>query len=125
MDFDQLVTWKVERSVFSKQCAIFLFLYILFHLYGIKGGKVGVSVDRSDAWFLSNVFNSLKLCLSSSKTTYFMSLLASSVWFEKLAEKLSDCNGGSGFLGRGRVKPNVIRIGWIYKRAKVVHTYSG
>lgn len=63
----------------------FSFVFFPFHLY--EGGRVGVGVDRSEAWFLSNVFNRLKLCLSSSKTTYFVCLLASSVWFENLSEK--------------------------------------
>lgn len=73
--------------MFSKQCAIFFFFFP-FHLYErLKGGRVGVGVDRSEAWFLSNVFHRLKLCLSFSKTTCFMCLLASSVWFEKLSEK--------------------------------------
>lgn len=73
--------------MFSKQCAIFLFFFP-FHLYeGVNGGMVGVGVDRLEAWFLSYVFNGLKLCLSSSKTTCFICLLASSVWFEKLSEK--------------------------------------
>lgn len=73
--------------MFSKQCAIFFFFFP-FHLYeGLKGGRVGVGVDRSEAWFLSNVFNRLKLCLFFSKTTCFMCLLASSVCFEKLSEK--------------------------------------
>lgn len=50
--------------MFSKQCAIFFFFFP-FHLYeGVKGGRVGVGVDRSEAWFLSNVFNRLKLSLS-------------------------------------------------------------
>lgn len=71
-------------SVFEAVCH-FLFFFFPFHLY--EGGRVGVGVDRSEAWFLSNVFNRLKLCLSSSKTTYFVCLLASSVWFENLSEK--------------------------------------
>ena len=73
--------------MFSKQCTIFFFFFP-FHLYeGVKGGRVGVGVDRSEAWFLWNVFNRLKLSLSFSKTTCFMCLLASPVWFEKLSEK--------------------------------------
>lgn len=47
--------------MFSKQCAIFFFFFP-FHLY--EGGRVGVGVDRSEVWFLSNVFNRLKLSLS-------------------------------------------------------------
>lgn len=49
-------------SVFQTVCHFLFFLSLSF-VRGGKGGRVGVGVDRSEAWFLSNVFNRLKLCL--------------------------------------------------------------